>query len=333
MLHLVAHQQRKMEFSKLDKKATESLDRIDGVVEKLLEMEKIRILSWLFDAESSDAKPAKPSDRQHSLRVQVERDNSKSGQWFLTLPEFSSWQQDPGSFFWLKGVSGCGKSSLCSTIINRLAQSAIPSQAKILAYWYFDNGNPKTQDLRALLRFFLRQIAAVADVFPPPVRALAAKHESPGSDPEVEELCKTLRETISGLKEEVLIVMDAIDEYPADGTVDRRHDLLTVISDLVKAQLEKLHVFVTSINERDINDSFKSLDKPPVELDVEPLLFEDLGSFVDATVERFATSKPWWTDDIKTKIRKTLKADDYKSELLSLMIEISTTNPCTGDSE
>lgn len=165
------------------------------------------------------------------------------------------------------------------------------------------------------------------------MRALAAKHESSGSDPEVGELCKTLLETISGLKEDVFIVMDAIDEYPADGTVDRRYDLLTVISDLVKAQLAKLHVFVTSIDERDIHDSFCSFDKPPVELDVEPLLFGDLGFFVDATVERFATSKPWWTDGIKNKIRETLKANDYKSELLSSMIKVSTTNPCTGDFE
>ena len=325
MLHLVAHQQRKMEFSKLDEKANQSLNRIDGVVEKLLEMKKVRILSWLSDD--------KPSDRQHSLRVQVDRDNSKSGQWFLTSPVFSSWQQDPGSFLWLNGVSGCGKSSLCSTIIKHLAQSATPSQANILAYWYFDNGNPKTQDLRALLRFFLRQIAAVADTFPPPVRALAAKHESPGSSPDVEELCKTLRETVSGVKEDVLIVMDAIDEYPAYGTIDRRYDLLTVISDLIKAQLEKLHVIVTSVNERDIYEFFHSLDKPPVEMDVEPLLFEDVHSFLDATVERFAASKPWWTDNIKTKIRNTLKADDYRSGFLSFMIWVSITNLCVGGFE
>ena len=315
MLHLVAHQQRKMEFLKLDEKATQSLDLIDGMVETLLESKKVRILSWL-----SDAKSVNPSDKQHSLRVQIERDNRESGQWFLTSPEFSDWQRGPGSFLWLHGASGCGKSGLCSTIINCLAQPATTSQAKILVYWYFDNGNPKTQDLRALLRFFLRQIAADADVLPPPVRDLAAKHESLGSDPEVEELCKTLHETISGVKEEVLIVIDAVDEYPADGTVDRRYDLLSVIFGLIDAQLEKLHVVVTSVDERDIRDIFHSLDKPPVELAVELLLSEDVDSLVDATIERFASSKPWWTHEIKMKVINTLKDRDYKSELLSILI-------------
>lgn len=324
MLHIVAHQQRKMEFSKIDEKTTQSLDQIDEAVKHLLETEKVRVLSWLSNS--------KPSDRQHSLRVHVERDNPDSGRWFLTLPEFSNWQQDPGSFLWLNGVSGCGKSTLCSTIINSL-QSAAPSHKMILAYWYFDNGNAKTRDLLALLRFLLRQIAAVADVFPPPVRTLAEKHEKPGSDPEVRELCKVLHETISGLRQEVFIIIDAIDEYPANGALDRRSDLLTVISDLVKAQLEKLHILVTSIDERDINKSFHSLDKPPIELDVEPLLFEDVSSFVDATIERFASSKPWWTNDIRTKIRNALKANDYKSEFLSFMIIIYTTNPRTEDFE
>lgn len=306
MLHLVAHQQRKIEFSKLDEKATQSLDQIDGIVEKLLEMEKIRSLSWLS--------AAKPSERQHSLRVQIERDNPESGKWFLTSREFLSWQKDPGSFLWLNGVSGCGKSSLCSTIINNLIQSSSSPRGTILAYWYFDNGNPKTQDLRALLRFFLRQVAAAADVFPRAVRNLVAKHEGAGSESELGELRRTLQQTISGMKKEILIVMDAIDEYPADGTVDKRHDLLTLITDLVKEKLENLHILVTSIDERDIHDSFHAMESPPVERDVEPLLFEDVTSFVEATVLRYSLSKSWWTSDIKDKIISTLKADDYKSD-------------------
>jgi len=305
MLHLVAHQQRKIEFSKLVEKASQSLDRLDRVVEKLLDMERIRSLSWLSSA--------KPSDRQHSLRVKIERDNPKSGKWFLTSREFSSWQKCPGSFLWLNGVSGCGKSSLCSTIINSLIQSAAP-QGPILAYWYFDNGNPKTQDLRALLRYLLRQVAASADVFPKDVRNLVSKHEGAGSEPSLGELQLTLQQTVSGLKREILIVMDAIDEYPADRTVDRRHDLLTLITNLVKEKLGNLHILVTSIDERDIHDAFHSMESPPVEQDVEPLLLDDVSSFVEATVHRYSLLKSWWTSDIKDKIIGSLKADDSRSD-------------------
>jgi hypothetical protein len=325
MLQLASHQQRRMEFTQLDEKATQALDQIDGVVERLLDMKKLEILKWLSDA--------KPSDRQHTLHTLIEQKSPNSGKWFLDSQEFLDWQENPSTFLWLNGVSGCGKSSLCSTIIQHLMNSLTHNQGNILAYWYFDNGNPKTQDLRTLLRSILRQIAAFAEPFPSPIRDLAAQHEFPDSSPSVTTLSKVLQETISIMKENVYIVIDAIDEYPADGNKDLRQELIHVISDLVEAQLEKLHLLVTSIDEDDIRNSLHPLKNPPADMDIEPLLLEDLNSYLDAVIERYAKSKPWWTDEVKAKIEKTLKADGYKSASLPVRFEVCVIDRPIGGSE
>jgi hypothetical protein len=306
MLHLVAHQQRKLEFSQLDRQAAKSLESIDRVIEQLLEQKKAEILCWLSDADQSE--------RQHILRAQIERNYAQSGHWILDMPEFTQWQQTPGSFLWLNGVSGCGKSSLCSTIIDQMERTSVVGSVAILAYWYFDNGNPKSQDLRVVLRSILRQISGASKVFPAAVRDMAAAHEPRGSKPDVQELFDVLKECIAECSEKIYLVIDALDECPVSAPAQKRSDLLGLISKLLEAGYDSLHLAITSIPEQDIKDHFHAIPKPPTEVNVEPLLFNDIGPYVDAAVERMSKSRPWWTPDLQEKIKSKLKVDEFLSD-------------------
>ncbi|KAF6809191.1 hypothetical protein CSOJ01_07069 [Colletotrichum sojae] len=41
-----------------------------------------------------------------------------TGLWLVQSPKFKTWLDRPGSFLWLRGFAGCGKSVLCSTAIQ-----------------------------------------------------------------------------------------------------------------------------------------------------------------------------------------------------------------------
>lgn len=303
MMQHVAHQYRRQEFSQLNDKAEKTLGQVEVAVREIQEMRKIAILNWLSDAE--------PSNRQHLLYNEIERTNRGSGQWFLTSPEFSDWEGQHKTFLWLSGVSGCGKSSLCSVIIHHLIAVSTQDDDKILAYWYFDNRDPATQDIRKLLRFILRRVAASADTFPKSVADLAADHELPNSDLDVKALCTALTETLAEVDEVVYIILDAIDEYPADGNTVLRKELLGVIGELVEAQLDKLHLLVTSIRERDIHAAFKRLAQPPVEMDIEKPVVVDLDAYLDKNVEELAISRKW-NENTKAEVSRVLGDNEQK---------------------
>ena len=300
--HLITHQYRRAESGKLNKRASEILNKIDIGVKSLRDAEKRRTLEWL----SSSSKA--PPDKQQELRSKIDRDALKSGQWLLDSDVYSDWQKDPHSFLWLYGASGCGKSCLCSTIIKDLLESSARNDDTVVVYWYFDNGESRTQNLQDLLRFFLRQISARTDPFPSIVQDLAERHELSNSNPDIATLFKALMETVSSLGINVFFVFDAIDEYRA-GDETLRAEFLDILVKLTDAKITKLHLLVTGIQEEDIQKTFDRLEKSPTKLNIEKLVSEDLDAYLRAKIDRYAEDKPLWDTEIKSKIEKTLKAD------------------------
>lgn len=300
--HLITHQYRRTENEKLNKQSSEILNKIDIGVKSLREAERRRTLEWL----SSSSKA--PPDKQQKLRSMIDRDDLKSGQWLLESEVYSDWQKDPHSFLWLYGASGCGKSCLCSTIIKDLLDSSARNDDMVVVHWYFDNGESKTQNLQAMLRFFLRQISARMDPFPSIVQDLAERHELSNSNPDIATLVETLTETVSALGINVFFVLDAIDEYRA-GDETLRAEFLDILVKLADAKIPNLHLLVTGIHEEDIQEAFDRLEKPPTKFNIEKPVSEDLDAYLRANIDKYAEKKPWWDTEIRSKIEKTLKAD------------------------
>ena len=296
---LVAHQYRKQEFQGLHHQASETLKFVETQVEEQLKAQRRSTLEWLFDDPQED--------KQQKLRSQIDKANKDSGKWLLESNEYTNWLANSHSFVWLHGPSGCGKSCLCSTVIKSLEESAEKDSNMIVAYWYFDNADSRTQDLQLLLRSVLRRISAKATPFPETVGNLANKHELPGSSPSTTALIKTLEETVAILEEDIFLVLDAIDEYHADNET-LREEFLNVLVGLGNAQMRKLHLLVSSIAENDIKNAFNRLQTRAADIDVEKPVSKDVDSYLDATIKKYAEDKQW-SPKITHKISKTLKDD------------------------
>lgn len=299
----VAHQYRKLEFHKLDGKASEALNKIDISYEKLLNAERLRTLKWLSDTNLT------LTDRQQQLRSRIDKSNKNSGKWLLELGKYTDWLEDSHSFLWLQGASGCGKSSLCSTVVKSLVESAEKNSNMIVAYWYFNNADPPTQNLQRLLRLILRRISAKATPFPEAVRDLANNHELQGSSPSTATLVETLGKAIIALEEDVFLILDAIDEYQA-GNQTLRAEFLDFLGWLGDAQMQKLHLLVTSVSDTDIKNAFMGHQTPPIEIDIEKPVSVDVDAYLDSTIEEYSKIKHW-SSEITDKIHGVLKDDGY----------------------
>ena len=204
-------------------------------------------------------------------------------------------------------------------------ESAEKNSNMIVAYWYFDNADPPTQNLQRLLRFVLRRISAKATPFPKAVRDLANKNELPDFSPSTMALIKTLKETVASLEEDMFLVLDAIDAYQA-GNETLREEFLNFLVTLGDAQMPKLHLLVTSIADTDVENGFKRLQKPPAEIDVEKPVSIDVDSYLDATIKKYAKDKHW-SPEITDKIYKALKDDGYE---MLITPSLSSANCRTG---
>ena len=297
----MAHQYRKQEFEELDGKASETLSKIDESVEILLKDKRLKTLDWL-------SRPG--TDKQQQLRDRVGEANN-SGKWLLESKAYTDWLTESHSSVWLYGASGCGKSILCSTVVKSLEESAEKNSNVIVAYWYIDIADPLSQNLQRLLRFVLRRIAAKATPFPEVVRDLEDKHQLPDSSPSTTALIKTLTETVTALEEDIFLVLDAIDEYQTSNKT-LREEFLNLLVKLSNAQMQKLHLLVTSTADTDIVNAFKRLQEPPVTIDVERPVSIDVDAYLDAKINKYAEEKHW-SPGITDKIYKALKYDGYET--------------------
>lgn len=317
----VAHQYRKQEFQELNGKASEALNKIDISIEKLLKAERLSTLKWLSDTKLT------LTDRQQQLRSRIDKSNKNSGKWLLELSRYTDWLKEPHSFLWLQGASGCGKSSLCSTVVKSLVESSEKNSNMIVAYWYFDNADPPTQNIQRLLRLILRRISAKATPLPEAVRDLANNHELLDSSPSTAALIETLGKVVTTLEEDVFLILDGIDEYQA-GNETLREEFLDCLGRLGDAQIRKLHLLVTSIPDTDIKNAFKGHRTPPIEIDIEKPVSVDVDAYLDATIKKYSEIKHWWNPEITDKIRRALKDDGYE---MLITPGLFSTNCLTGD--
>ncbi|KAI9772207.1 MAG: hypothetical protein M1839_002525 [Geoglossum umbratile] len=202
--------------------------------------EQQKMLEWLSSVDPST---------NHNIAVR--KREPKTGVWFLESDDFHSWMRSCG-FLWLHGIPGCGKTVLCSTIIEAVKEVCLADATQKLAYFYFDFRDTEKQDVAVLLRSLIRQLCAGESDFPQVVETIYNRYKTPGHEPTVEELTSTLFSIIDGLRKEIYIIMDALDEYPANAAKSNRQELLDQIKRMIEHKSERLHILATSRNEHDI---------------------------------------------------------------------------------
>ncbi|CAG8929162.1 unnamed protein product [Penicillium salamii] len=275
-------------------KAAEHLAKTDQLLE---EMKSLASKAMTTQEESQVVwmSAASYSDRQRALRKKRTGD---TGLWLLDSPEYNDWKNVPGSVLWLPGISGCGKSVLCSTIIQDIEENCSMDPSKFLGYWYFQFGVEATQSVDNMFRSLVRQLSR--SPLAPAVTKLWEDHHLKGSQPDSEAIFDVLNDLISGIKGEIYLVFDALDECPENEEVKERSSLLSLLERLIERHSTKIHILATSRPEQDIVHKFEQFSK----IDLEAHLAEDVKTFVTSCLAKAPLNR--WKTDIQNLIIEEL---------------------------
>ncbi|KAJ7481286.1 ankyrin repeat-containing domain protein [Mycena galericulata] len=172
-----------------------------------------------------------------SQRSAANARHANTGLWFLERPEFREWIYAPGSFLWLHGMSGSGKTILSSTIIN-----TIHDRAEHYVFFYFDTNNSEQQTVTQLLRSLVTQLSVQSH---PPDSKLDALWTSHNSGQKLLTDAELISDALLPLLKEydqkpMFILLDALDEC------SERPGLLRLISRILDVKLPNVQILVTS---------------------------------------------------------------------------------------
>ncbi|KAJ6482417.1 hypothetical protein C8R45DRAFT_1099709 [Mycena sanguinolenta] len=194
------------------------------------------LLDWL--------KPLPMDSRLHAILVLRHPDTCK---WLLENTLFQKWKSTKGSFLWLNGIAGSGKTVISSVVIDHLLQTCTSEEVVLYTFCEFRNQQSITPGailctlFSGLLRSYPDEISANFDDLIREER----KRQSPPQT--VAPLLKLIRKAIPAFKR-VYLVLDGLDEC------DSRSELLELLPSL--ASDDDLHVFVASRQEEEIREAF-----------------------------------------------------------------------------
>jgi Cdc6-like AAA superfamily ATPase len=193
-----------------------------------------------------------------------------TGVWFLESEQYAKWKTDTASFLWLYGIPGCGKTILSSTILENVIQYCADDPGKVIAYFYFDFNDQEKQVPELMVRSLISQFSQQCDKVPVTLETLFSSCENKQRHPSLDDFLEVLQDIIQGFPQSY-IILDALDECT------NRAELMDILKSMVEWRLEKLHILVTSRQERDIESSLKDfvdeqsiicLQSKPVDKDI-----------------------------------------------------------------
>ncbi|KAJ5589982.1 protein kinase domain family protein [Penicillium hetheringtonii] len=298
--------------SDLDRKkqAEGILDGIDEAVERLKEiqshtrsLQEREILDWLSTASYSDT--------QNDVH---ERRTSDTGNWFLNHPVYIEWKATPGKICWGYGAVGCGKSVLCSTVIQDIEDFCKSDPSRKFAYWYFQFSNDETQKVYNMTRSILRQL--MPRILPSSLVKLWEDHGHRGSKPQQQKFADVLDIVLEDSQDKVFLIIDAMDECPVKDH-DGRSSLLEFIEQLLSKHPSKLHILATSRPEPDIRSRLEQYLN--VDLEIGRFRWADLQikrlqeSKNEAAFNKALDTIPATLEDTYRDILERLSSDDREA--------------------
>ena len=217
---------------------------------------KEKILDWLAHPDPSE---------NHDDKSRHRKDQAKTGRWFLAGNVFKEFKTSPQSVMWLHGESGCGKSVLCSAIIDDILEARSGDSPIELAYWYFSVTDRKWVSVDNLLRALVSQLIIRLPI-PPFLLDLWNARKMGREAPKATDLLQAIqRIPLVEPSHQYFIVIDALDE---SGETERA-ELMRLIRGLALLEVD-VHILVTSrTNTHGVEKEMK-----------------DLPTFFNVTIER-----------------------------------------------
>jgi Cdc6-like AAA superfamily ATPase len=228
----------------------------------------------------------------------LEKRHQGTGAWFIKGQAFVDWNEQSGSFLWLHGIPGCGKTVLSSTIIEHLKSVTRPSQ--VLLYFYFDFNDKKKQNLENMLRSLVNQLYQGQPSARGPLDRLQVSTKCL-SKASLKEVLLAMLSKVNN----VSIILDALDESTT------RSDLLAWLRDVLET--DSCRILVTARREEDIESALRRWMRPEDKISIkQDDIGEDIRAYVGHTVRSSEELVRWHErpevqDEIETELVK--KAD------------------------
>ncbi|KAF7980620.1 hypothetical protein HWV62_37408 [Athelia sp. TMB] len=220
-----------------------------------------------------------------------------TGSWFINGSQFSHRKNNPERFMCIYGSPGCGKTILCSSIIENVQDYCKSHPLSGYAYFFFDSRNSDQGLLRyeKLLRSILSQIAYRCGGIPDVLREMFYLHGKGREAPSLKSLCETIQRAVEGF-DHFYIIIDSLDEC------EDRMELLDWLRSLESRNQDRLHLMFTSRPETSIVSRLSLISRlQRVHIqgsDVD----KDIASYIDERISLVNS----WSDKIKSQVKTTL---------------------------
>lgn len=210
--------------------------------------------------------------------------------------QFASWKMGGRQFLFVHGIPGCGKTVLCSAVIEHVQGLCRGAGAmRDYAYFYFDAADAGTRTVAGLLRSMIVQLCGRRDRLPGEMQRLRSGDGS--QEPRSEDLVPVFLSLLDGVERTYLII-DAPEECI------ERDALLDLLAQISARCGHHVALLATGRNEPDIairlaeiGSSFIVMEDDEVDTEIKWYVWRCLSR--DPELKR-------WPDSIKDEIENTL---------------------------
>ena len=223
-----------------------------------------KIVSWLS-----------PSDPETNHTAACKLHEPQTGAWLLQCDQYQKWKAGGIRHLWLHGKAGCGKTVLCSTVIEDIRAHCASRTNLMHATFYFTFSDNQKQSYESLLRSLVAQLGWKE---PGLSMLLQAHQKSNASSLGVDELERILLACVESY-DELFVLMDALDESPEDGEVRQR--MLGGLERIAQ-QAPNVRMFVTSREVTEVRESMQILGAEPISIVVR---------LVDVDIQRYLSTQ------------------------------------------
>ena len=258
------------------------------------------------------------SDRHHKMRLwlsgvdpslnynrALRKRHQSTGKWLIEDAIFRDWKQSTGSdrIIWLYGIPGCGKTILCSTVVEHILHVCATTSDIAVLYFFFDFNDMEKQQHESMMRSLLSQLSMHFVRVPPVLETIYSSCMEGGRNPNFEALKETFRKMATAFRA-TFIVVDALDEC------NERPELLADIEEMNGWEDANLRILVTSRREKEIEDSILRLTEDANRICIQ-------SAFVNADIRAYVHGQ------LRTnrRLQKWQKQPNVQSEIENTLME------------
>jgi hypothetical protein len=195
-----------------------------------------------------------------------------------------------------------------STIVENIRAMQKAGLAS-LAFFYCDFREDRKMESRGLLSSFLGQLCGQSDSYFNILSKFYLEHEKGLRPPSDDALARCLKDLLKlpGLAP-IYLIVDALDECPKPSVVrSPRAEVLSLMEDLVKTQIQNLRMCVTSRPEPDIKDVLNPLIFRSVSLHYERGQNSDIEDYIKSVINTRPKKGSWKEEHKKLAIDVLIK--------------------------